>query len=165
MKICYTYIVSHIWMSHVIPWKVRLVLGNRNSTVCVCVCVCACVCVCMCVPLVWEVSMLRIAPCVCVCACVCVYACVCVWERDTSESFVSHIRISHVTHVNESCYTHEMVMVDRPIMSAFVCLYVCVCVRERERDTHLNESCCTSKWVVSHIWVSHVTQGLWGVYG
>jgi len=80
MKICYAYIVSHIWMSHVIPWKVRLVLGNRNSTVCVCVCVCACVCVCMCVPLVWEVSMLRIAPCVCVCACVCVSL---VWEVST----------------------------------------------------------------------------------
>jgi len=99
----------------------------------------------------------------CVCLGVWVCVCMCVWETDTSESFVSHIQISHVTHLNESCHTLEIVMVDRPIMSAFVCVYMCVCVyvcvcgRERERDTHLNEPSCTSEWVMSHMWVSRVT--------
>ena len=43
----------------------------------------------------------------------------------TYEWVMSHIWMSHVTHMNESCHTH------------------------------MNESCHTCEWVMSHIWMSH----------
>jgi len=58
----------------------------REGRVCVYVCVHVCVrCVCF--------------VCVCVCACVCI--CVCVFVNEL------YVRMSHVTHVNESCHTYE----------------------------------------------------------
>ena len=49
--------------------------------------------------------------------------------------------MSHVTHMNESCHTHEWVM--SHIWMSHV--------------THMNESCHTHEWVMSHTWMSHVT--------
>jgi len=47
---------------------------------------------------------------------------------------MSHVWMSHVTHVNESCHTSEWVM------------------------SHVwIKSCHTSEWVPSHVWISHVT--------
>ena len=54
---------------------------------------------------------------------------------------MSHIRMSHVTHMNESCHTYEWVM--SHIQMSHV--------------THTNEPCHTYNWVMSHIWMSHVT--------
>jgi len=55
----------------------------------------------------------------------------------TCEWVVSHMWMSHFTHVNESCHTYERVM---------SCVF-----------RHVNESCYTCKWVVSQMWMSHVT--------
>jgi len=55
---------------------------------------------------------------------------------------MSHIWMSHVTHMNGSCHTYGWVMSHI----------------WRSHFTHMNESCHTYKWVMSHIWVSHVTQ-------
>ena len=54
---------------------------------------------------------------------------------------MSHIRMSHVTHPNESCHTSERVM--SHIRTSLV--------------THPNDSCHASEWVMSHIQMSHVT--------
>ena len=52
-----------------------------------------------------------------------------------------HIRMSHVSHVNESCHTYDWVM--SHIWMGHV--------------THMNESCHTYEWVMAHIWMSHVS--------
>jgi len=54
---------------------------------------------------------------------------------------MSHIWMSHVTHMHESCHTYELVM--SHIWMSHV--------------THMNESCHTYEWVKSNIWMSHVT--------
>jgi len=58
----------------------------------------------------------------------------------TYEWVMSHIWMSHVTHMNESCHTYEWVM--SHIWMSHV--------------THMNESCHTYEWVMSYIWMSHV---------
>jgi len=59
----------------------------------------------------------------------------------TYEWVISHIWMSHVTHMNESCHTYKWVM--SHIWMSHV--------------THMNESCHTYEWVMSHIWMIHVT--------
>ena len=70
---------------------------------------------------------------------------VCVWlthtlhldvrtRKSCAWSVVSQIRMSHVKHIFESCHIHKS-----------------NCV------THMNESCHTYEWVMSHIWMSRVT--------
>ena len=54
---------------------------------------------------------------------------------------MSHVWMSHVTHMKASCHTYEWVM-------SHICM---------SHVTHMNESCHTYEWVVSHIWMSHVT--------
>ena len=56
-------------------------------------------------------------------------------------SLMSHIWMSHVTHMNESWHTHEWFM-SHIWMS---------------HGAHINESCHTYEWVMSHLWLSHVT--------
>jgi len=53
-----------------------------------------------------------------------------------------HTWMSRLTHMNESCYTYEWVM-----------LHIWI-----RHVTHMNESCHTYEWVKSHIWMSHVTR-------
>ena len=57
------------------------------------------------------------------------------------EWVMSHIWMSHVTHMNESCHTREWVM--SHIRMSHV--------------THMNESCNTLEWVMSHVWMSNIT--------
>jgi len=54
---------------------------------------------------------------------------------------MSHIWMSHVTHMNESCHTHGWVM--SHIWMSHV--------------PHMNESCHTHGWVMSHIWMNHIS--------
>ena len=54
---------------------------------------------------------------------------------------MSHIWMSHVTHMNASCHTQKWVM---------------SCI-ETSRVTHMQEVCHTYEWVMSHICMSHVT--------
>ena len=64
---------------------------------------------------------------------------------------MSHVRMSHVTHMNESCHandasnhTHEYLMKkDRFIMSRIWMSHV----------TYMNESCPKHEWVMSHMWM------------
>jgi len=119
------------------------------------------------------------------------------------DQVVVHTWMSHVTHVNESCHTCEKVMTHKSSHThmngwyrwhdSFVCvtwlnhmcdmtpsyvtllwLYSLMCVAWRMLEschtyewvmshiwvghvTHMNESCHTYEWVMSHIWVGHVT--------
>jgi len=59
----------------------------------------------------------------------------------TYEWVMSHIWMSHVTHMNESCHTYEWGMSHTWM----------------HQVPHMNESCHTYEWVMSHIWMSHVT--------
>jgi len=91
---------------------------------------------------------------------------------------MSHIWMSHVTHMNESCHTqcieHWMSHVTHMNMTWLI--HMCdmthiqkgdVNVMEWQGDVvpHMNESCHTYEWVMSHtyewvmshIWMSHVT--------
>jgi len=56
------------------------------------------------------------------------------------ESVMSHIWMSHVAYMSESCCTYEWVMLH--IWMSHV--------------PHMNQSCCTYEWVMSHIWMSRV---------
>jgi len=58
-----------------------------------------------------------------------------------------HFRISHVTHMDESCHTCKWVM-SHTWMS---------------HVTHMNESCHTYEWAMSHIRMSHVTRMDWDI--
>jgi len=62
-------------------------------------------------------------------------------SRQINGWVVSHIWLSRVTHMIETCHTQ--------------------CTQEGfeygTRVTHMNESCHTYEWVMSHIWMSHVT--------
>ena len=64
-----------------------------------------------------------------------------VMSHMTESCLMSHMWISHVTHMNESCLTYEWVM-SQLWMSHVSCM---------------NESCLTYEWVMSHIWMSHVS--------
>ena len=54
---------------------------------------------------------------------------------------MSHIWMSHVTHMNVSYHTHEWIM-----SSTRIC-----------HDTHIYGACHTYKAVVSHTWMRHIT--------
>jgi len=110
---------------------------------------------------VWQTSRVwhnSIHMCVCVCVCECVRH-----DSLTSSGFrsakneschtyngvMSHIWMSHVTHMNESCHTHEWVM-SHIWMSHVTHIWM-------SHVIHMNESCHTYEWVMSHIWMSRVT--------
>ena len=66
----------------------------------------------------------------------------------THEWVISHIWMSHVTHMNELCLTKECpiaILYSRPL-----CF-------QMSHVTHMNVSCHTLDWVMSHTWTSHVT--------
>ena len=64
-----------------------------------------------------------------------------IWMRHVMcERVVSHLWMSHVTHMNESCHTYKCHT------------YVWVMSHIRTSPaTHMNESCHTYEWVMSHI--------------
>jgi len=57
----------------------------------------------------------------------------------------SHVWMSHVTCMNESCHTYESVTLHT------TCDIPCT-----SHVTHMNESRYTCEWVMSHTWMSHV---------
>jgi len=57
--------------------------------------------------------------------------------------------MSHVTHMNESWHTH--------MTHSYVWHDSFICVTWLIHVTHMNESCHTYEWVMSHIWMSHVS--------
>jgi len=58
----------------------------------------------------------------------------------TCELVMSHVWMSHVTHMNEACHTQEWVMSHVGISHV----------------TRMNESCHTYEWVMSHVWTTHL---------
>jgi len=65
----------------------------------------------------------------------------------TYEWVMSHIWMSHVTHMNESCHiwmSHVTHMNESRHAYEWAM-------------SHMNQSCHTYEWVMSHIWMSHVT--------
>jgi len=80
----------------------------------------------------------------------------------TYEWVMSHIWMSHVTHMNESCHTYESVM-SHIWMSHVLCrMYRYTRVTSRHvtsrHGTHIYESFHTYEWGTSHAWTSHVTR-------
>jgi len=80
----------------------------------------------------------------------------------TCEWVVSHMWISHVAHVDESCRTCEWVLshmwmsrVAHVDQSCRTCEWV-VSHMWMSRVAHVNESCRTCEWVLSHTWMSPV---------
>ena len=76
---------------------------------------------------------------------------------------MSHIYMRHVTHMNDSCHTYEWGM-SHIWMSHFTHMNESCHTYEwgmshiwMSRVTHMNESCHTYGWVMSHIWMRHVT--------
>jgi len=84
--------------------------------------------------------------------------------------------VSHVAHENKFCHTREWVMDVRVNGCTCEWMYVWMDVRASgctcewmyitpdvrmytwmSRVTHVNESCHTREWVVSHTWMSHLT--------
>jgi len=76
-------------------------------------------------------------------SCLCVNASchTCEWVMSTYERVMSHVWMSHVTHVIESRHTYE-----------WVTSHIWI-----SHVTQVNESCHTYEWVMSHVWMSHVT--------
>jgi len=84
---------------------------------------------------------------------------------------MSHMGMSHITHMNQSCHMYECVMshTDQNVG----CLYISARTHTHARThtnkriymlhiwmrrvTHMDESCHTYRWVISHVWMSHVT--------
>jgi len=67
----------------------------------------------------------------------------------TYEWVMSHIWISHVTHIHMSCHLYDWVTshIYEWVMSQICMIHV----------TRMNASCHTYEWVMSHIWMSHRT--------
>jgi len=70
----------------------------------VCACVCVHVRVCMCVR---ECACMCVSVCACVCEYVRVCVCVCGCVIASCPVVPIIVQMSHVTHMNESCHTHE----------------------------------------------------------
>ena len=99
----------------------------------------------------------------------------------TYEWVMSHMWMSHVTHMNESCHTYEWVMSHiwmrlagyewvmshiwmshgtyKSVVSHTNKSQIMPHMNQAYGITtiHVNESCHSSEWVMSHIWMSHVT--------
>jgi len=82
---------------------------------------------------------------------------------------MSHIWMSHVTHMNESCYTYEWVMLHIWMSHVthrnescrtyeWVMSHICI-----SQITYINKPCYTYEWATSHLWVTHgsVTSHIW----
>ena len=85
----------------------------------------------------------------------------------TYEWVMSHIRMSHVIHMNESCHTYEWVMshiwmshVTHMNESRHKYKWVMLHIR-MSHVTHIYESCNTHEWVMSHICIKHDTHTGW----
>ena len=76
---------------------------------------------------------------------------------------MSYIRMSHVTHMNESCHTYEWVMAHiwmGHVTHEWVIPHIWlshVTHALLSHVTHIYESCHTCDWIMPHTWLSHVT--------
>jgi len=71
---------------------------------------------------------------------------------------MSHIWMSHVTHMNESCHTYEWVATLLSLDSGcFFTFFFWAVSRSSTLTMQVNGTCRTYEWVMSHIWMSHVT--------
>jgi len=132
----YECVMSHIWMSHVtkISWSARCLRFECLFVYVICGWVMEHMNV-SCHTYEWVMSNNINKSCR-----ICGWVMTHVWmSHDTSEWIMSHIRMSHVLHVNESRHTYEWVMSHMWMSHA----------------THMNESCHTCERVMSHIRMSH----------
>jgi len=67
----------------------------------------------------------------------------------TCERVTTHMWMSHVAHMHESCHTYEG--------GISLCLPVCYHIQLWWVMIQINESCPTCERVTTHIWMSHVT--------
>jgi len=80
----------------------------------------------------------------------------------TYEWLMSHIWVSHATHMNESCCTYEwMSHVPRSKSrsrrsNSTPKTGQHICSQRTSHTTHTNQSCYTYEWVMPHIWMCHV---------
>jgi len=82
----------------------------------------------------------------------------------TYEWVITHIWMSHNTHMNESWHTYEWVPThmneyqhrNDEVNSRYTYRWVITHIW-MSHDTHMNESCHSSEWVVSHIWKHYFT--------
>jgi len=71
----------------------------------------------------------------------------------TYERVMSHLEMSRVIYVNESCHIFMS-----PVKYIHMYTYICMNARTSSLPvSHINESCRTYKWVMSHLGMTHVT--------
>jgi len=75
----------------------------------------------------------------------------------THEWVTSHIWISHITHMNESYHTYEQGLPHIWMNKCHTYEWVRPHIR-MNHITHMNTPWHTCKWVTSHTWMSHMTQ-------
>jgi len=74
----------------------------------------------------------------------------------TDQSVVSHVWMSYVTHMNESCCTYEWVMSHEWVSDEQADLRAALPYGSKRRVTCADELCHTYAWVMLHIRMSHV---------
>jgi len=85
------------------------------------------------------------------------------FHRLRTECVMSHMWVSHVTHMSESCHTCEWGMSNMwmsHVTHMNESCHACQCVVSHmwmSHVTHVNEACHTCEWVMSHLWMSHIT--------
>jgi len=100
----------------------------------------------------------------------CAPSCLCL--RKSYEGVMSHSCMNHVTRMNASCHTQECIM-SHIWMRGNVRAQLSICEDSHawvmphscmHHGKHMNESCLTHdkschtyEWVMSHVWISHVT--------
>jgi len=164
-------------------WNSRIMLENTASSACfdllhhfpiVCVSVCGWVWVCMCVQAgdilksprtrdtclylfvagLQSVSVVHVS-----CPRVAVCCSMLQWVALRYEAaWEWHLRMAHGAHRNEWCHTGESV---KSILSFSLSGWMCQAwvthVPVNDSCYPVNESCHTCEWVMSHMWMSHVT--------
>jgi len=72
---------------------------------------------------------------------------------------MSHIWMSHVTHLNESCHTHEWVMPHTWMSpSTHKTRFISFHAQDAIHSCVWHDVCCSVlQWVMSHTWMSHAT--------
>ena len=82
------------------------------------------------------------------------------WSTSHIEWVISHVWMSHVTHMKESCHTREWVMSHMWMRHVTHVNELChtELIWDPSSTTQVNESCHTYERVMSHIWKSHVTR-------
>jgi len=82
----------------------------------------------------------------------------------TNACGVTHMRVSHLPHVNESCHTcqWDISQIKKKVwlqmwVSRITHISLSHVTQSTSHVTHVSESCHTYQWLMSHIRMSHVT--------